>query len=280
MSADGHGVATNQQGTGLNGEDEAEQVTATAVDTGTDVALGPTEAAASISVEPAVGEPSPPAVSEPSPPTVSEPPPPPSADEATLTEPMSHPLAAVEPSFSGEELGARPRHAATGPSRRPVRRGRRVRQRFWSIDAWSVFKVSTLFLLCVTLIVLVAGILLWNVGRRTGTIDQAESFVTRLGAYGSCVDEATVDPGTPFERDEDCGTGRVLVDGFKLDDRALLKAFMIGGGIIVVAGALASVLVALLINLLNEITGGVRFTVITEPSPRPKGRSTAMRLRR
>ena len=66
------------------------------------------------------------------------------------------------------------------------RRGLRVNQRLWSIDPWSVFKLSALFYLCLGLIVLVAGTLLYKRGRRVGTVDQAESFVTRMGAYGEC----------------------------------------------------------------------------------------------
>ncbi|HEY6416826.1 MAG TPA: DUF3566 domain-containing protein, partial [Acidimicrobiales bacterium] len=69
---------------------------------------------------------------------------------------------------------------------RKARRGLRVRQRLWSIDPWSVFKLSALFYICVCLIVVVAGTLLWNVGRSVGTIDDVEGFITRMGAYGTC----------------------------------------------------------------------------------------------
>ena len=70
-----------------------------------------------------------------------------------------------------------------------MRRGTacRVDQRLWSIDPWSVFKVSALFDFCLGLVILVAGTLLYNAGRPVGTIDQFESFVTRMGAYGECV---------------------------------------------------------------------------------------------
>ena len=135
-----------------------------------------------------------------------------------------------------------------------------------------MFKVSALFYFCVGLIILVAGTLLYNAGRSVGTIDQFESFVTRMGAYGDCVPTAEVPEGTEFQEDEDtCDEGTVLVGGFVLDDGLLFRAMAIGGTILVVAGSIGNVLLTVLINLLNEITGGLRHTVIREPVQRPPG---------
>jgi hypothetical protein len=132
----------------------------------------------------------------------------------------------------------------------------------------------------VALIVLVAGTLLYNVGRSSGTIDQVESFVTRLGAYGECTPKAELPKGTEFEEDDDCGEGEVLVGGFKLDDGTLFRAAAIGVGILVVAGSIGAVLLTVLVNLLNEMTGGLRHTVIREPVGRPKRGSPARRIQR
>jgi hypothetical protein len=163
---------------------------------------------------------------------------------------------------------------ATG--RRQVRvRGARVNQRLWRVDPWSVFKVSALFYMCLFLILLVAGTLLWNVGRSSGTIDQFESFVTRLGAYGSCVPEDEVPAGTDFENDEDCPDGRVLVDGFELDDGTIFRAAALGGVVLVVAGSLGNVLMTVLVNLINEVSGGMRYTIIKEPAPRQSSQPAA-----
>lgn len=159
---------------------------------------------------------------------------------------------------------------------RASKRGLRVNQRLWSIDPWSVFKVSVLFYLCVGLIVLVAGTLLYNAGRRVGTIDQAESFVTRMGAYGECVPKADVERGVEFEEDDDkCEEGEVLVGGFTLDDGILFRAAAIGGTVLVVAGSIGNVLLTILLNLLNELTGGVRHTIVKEPVARPQGSGSA-----
>jgi hypothetical protein len=149
-------------------------------------------------------------------------------------------------------------------NRRAQRRGMRVRQRLWSIDPWSVFKVSVLFYLCLFFILMVAGTLLWNVARSSGTIDQAESFVTRLGAYGRCIPEADVAAGQEFENDDDCPDGEVLVDGFALDDGTVFKAAAMGGVILAITGSAGNVLLTVLLNLINEVTGGTRYTIIKE----------------
>ena len=168
----------------------------------------------------------------------------------------------------------RPRRAPKGKARR----GLRVRQRLWSIDPWSVFKLSVLFYICVCLIVVVAGTLLWNVGRSVGTVDDVESFVTRMGAYGTCTFKAEVPAGTAFEDDDDCAEGEVLVGGFKFDDGTLFRVAAIGGGILVVAGSIGNVLMVVLINLLNELTGGLRYTIVKEPiTPQPGARQRRLR---
>jgi hypothetical protein len=143
------------------------------------------------------------------------------------------------------------------------------------ISPWSVFKVASLFYICLALMVMVAGVLLWNVGRRTETVDQFESLVTRLGAYGRCVPEAEVEPGTEFETDDDCPDGEVIVDGFRIDDGTLFRASLFTGIIFVVAGTAFTVLMTVLLNLLNDVTGGVRYTTVREPTgppPRSAGR--------
>jgi Transmembrane domain of unknown function (DUF3566) len=170
---------------------------------------------------------------------------------------------------AGRRLAARVRPRRN--RKRKARRGLRVRQRLWSIDPWSVFKLSVLFYICVCLIVLVAGTLLWNVGRSVGTIDDVEGFVTRMGAYGTCTLKAEVPAGTEFEEDDDCAEGEVLVGGYKFDDGTLFRVAAIGGGILVVAGSIGNVLMVVLLNLLNELTGGLRYTVVKEPIPRPPG---------
>ena len=175
----------------------------------------------------------------------------------------------VPPGGSGPRR--RGRHSTRAD--RASRRGLRVNQRLWSIDPWSVFKISALFYLSLGLIILVAGTLLYNAGRSVGTVDQVESFVTRMGAYGTCTAKAELPAGTEFEEDDDCAEGQVLVGGFKIDDGTLFKAAAIGGAILVTAGSIGNVLLTILINLLNELTGGLRHTIVKEPVRRPRSSS-------
>jgi Transmembrane domain of unknown function (DUF3566) len=177
-------------------------------------------------------------------------------------------------------LRRRGRHLQAARADRASRRGLRVNQRLWSIDVWSVFKISVLFYISLGLIILVAITLLYNAGRSVGTVDQVESFVTRMGAYGECVVEAEVPEGTAFEEDDDCADGEVLVGGFTIDDGTLFKAAAIGGVILVVAGSIGNVLLTVLINLLNELTGGLRHTIIKEPVRRPASGSQRRRPQR
>lgn len=172
---------------------------------------------------------------------------------------------------TGERRGRLGRQRGRHVSRRRVRasrRGLRVNQRLWSIDPWSVFKVSALFYLCLGLTVVVAGTLLYNAGRSVGTVEQLESFVTRMGAYGECVAQAEVPEGTEFRDDDKCGDGEVLVGGFMLDDGTLFRSGAIAVGVLVVAGAVGNVLLVVLLNLLNELTGGLRHTIVKEPVAR------------
>jgi hypothetical protein len=154
---------------------------------------------------------------------------------------------------------------------RAARRGLRVDQRLWHVNLWSVFKLSALFYLCLGLVLLVAGTLLYNAGREVGTVDQFESFITRMGAYGDCVPTADVPAGTEFEEDDSCDEGQVLVGGFVLDDGTLFRVAAIGGAVLVMAGSIGNVLLTILVNLLNEVTGGLRHTIIREPVVRPPG---------
>jgi hypothetical protein len=204
------------------------------------------------------------------------------SDDLAPGEPPPAPVLAGGPASPTGPLGplgrrrdGRGRHASKRKDR-ASKRGLRVNQRLWSIDPWSVFKVSVLFYLCLGLIVLVAGTLLYNAGRRVGTIDQAESFVTRMGAYGECVPQAEVGEGAEFEEDDDtCEEGEVLVGGFALDDGTLFRVAAIGGTVLVVAGSIGNVLLTVLLNLLNELTGGLRHTVVKEPVARQPGNRSA-----
>jgi hypothetical protein len=157
-------------------------------------------------------------------------------------------------------------------------RARKVRRIVRHVDPWSVLKVSLLFYFALFLIVLVASILLWNLGRSAGTVDRVERFVTSLG-FGDCqftpgdpaaADAPTANAGTP-NQDGTCDQGK-LVGGFQFQDGRILQAFAVGGLVLVIAGAAANTVLALLFNIISDLTGGMRFTVLEEdPVSRASG---------
>lgn len=157
--------------------------------------------------------------------------------------------------------------------------GKWVTHRLRHVSPRSVFKVAGLFYACVFLTLMVASVVLWNVGRTTETIDNFEGFISRLGAYGPCEPEDSLDPGTDFERDDDCPDGSVRVGGFKFDGGTLFRVALFGGIVVVIGGTGATVLMTVLFNLLAEVTGGVRYTTLRESSGSPP-RSPDLKLRR
>lgn len=163
------------------------------------------------------------------------------------------------------------------------------------VDPWSVLKVSVLFYLALFLILCVASTVLWTAARSAGTVDQVEDFITSLG-FGNCEDvdgedtepttttvagqapavtgSTTVAPSQAVPDDDDtdgddCPAGQVLVGEFQFEDGRILQAVLLGGLVLVVAGAAFNVVLAVLFNLISDLTGGVRVTVLEEePTPR------------
>ena len=126
-----------------------------------------------------------------------------------------------------------------------ARRGRRRRARgiVRKIDTWSVFRVSVLFYVALYCILLVAGAILWAAATATGLRDNVESFIADLIASGK----------------------------FEFVGGELFRASAIGGAILVVLGAGANVLMAVLYNLISEVVGGI--SVVVEELP-TRSRST------
>ena len=199
-----------------------------------------------------------------------------------------------------------PDPAVPRPPRRPKVRARKVHRIVRHIEPWSVLKMSVLFFLSIFLIICVASAVLWNAARSAGAIDDVESFITSLG-FGNCED---IEPDSP-PPDHDPVDGRrrrragraaaAPLDHASPADRRRRRrrsptrtataprasawsaasssrtsgsseAFALGGVVLVLAGAAASVVLALLFNLISDLTGGVRVTVLEE-EPRPRRRS-------
>jgi hypothetical protein len=122
------------------------------------------------------------------------------------------------------------------PRQARTRRARRVIRRF---DLWDVMRVSIVFYLCVFVILLVAGALLWAAARGAGVIDNVEDFIGELFS----------------------------LEDFRFVGRRVLVISTLAGAALVVVGTLASVLGAMLYNLISSLVGGVEVEVIEQDEP-------------
>jgi Transmembrane domain of unknown function (DUF3566) len=119
--------------------------------------------------------------------------------------------------------------------RRHKARVRRVRRVVRSVDTWTVFKVSVPFYLAVYVIMLTAAVALWKVADVTRTVENVENFLTNYGW-----------------------------ETFQFKEKALFRATWTIGLFLAVAGVGFNVLLATLFNLIADLTGGIRVTVLEE----------------
>ena len=120
-------------------------------------------------------------------------------------------------------------------------RARRVHRIVRHVDPWSVLKLALLFYVCLYVVFIVAGLLLWNFADRAGLIDNIESFIEDMGAFES----------------------------FEFEPQVIFQATALGGAVFTVIATGLTALGAVLFNLISDLVGGVRFTVIEEESARP-----------
>ncbi len=164
--------------------------------------------------------------------------------EASPTESVPYDLAADDPALIVEQPIVRTRR------RRP--RVRRVTRVIRTIDTWSVFKVALLFAAVLYVSALLSGVLLWNVAYATGTIDNAERFMESFG----------------WQTFEFHG-GEIFHDAWII-------------GMFAAAGLVGlAVLAAATFNLVSDLVGGVRVTVLEEEMVvRPVTRRRKQRIRK
>jgi hypothetical protein len=153
-------------------------------------------------------------------------------------------LAADDPALAFEPPPTRVRR------RRP--RVRRVTRVVRTVDTWSVFKVATVFAAVLYVSALLSGVLLWNVAYATGTIDNAERFMESFG----------------WQTFEFKG-GEIFHDAWII-------------GMFAAAGLVGlTVLAAATFNLVSDLVGGVRVTVLEEEMVvRPVSRRRKQRIRK
>jgi hypothetical protein len=119
------------------------------------------------------------------------------------------------------------------PGRRP--RVRRVTRVVRHIDPWSTFKLALVFSMVGYLVVLTSGVLLWRVADSTGTLDNIERWFTQFGW-----------------------------ETFELKGGEIFHNAWVIGLFLAVGLTGAAVLVVTLFNLVSDIVGGIRVTVLEE----------------
>jgi len=120
-------------------------------------------------------------------------------------------------------------------------RARKVRRLVRHVEPWSVLKVALLFNFCMWIVTMVAGVLLWNAAETAGTIADVEQFAREIFA----------------------------LEEFTFDGESIFNAVALGGLVLAVAATGFSVLIAILLNLISDLTGGIRVTVVEEETARP-----------
>ena len=120
-----------------------------------------------------------------------------------------------------------------------VRRGkprvRRVTRVVRHVDTWSVFKVALVFNTILYVVCLTAGVLLWNVAYATGTVDNVEKFFEQFGW-----------------------------ESFQFHGGELYHNAWIAGLFVAVGLTGFAVLLATLFNLITDLVGGIRVSVLEE----------------
>ena len=155
--------------------------------------------------------------------------------------PTAVPPMAPAPMVANEPPPERP--LTSRERRRRVKlEARRVRRIIRHIELWSVLKFSLIFYFCLWLIFVLAGVLLWSFAESSGTLESIEELVESLFA----LDEA-----------EEFWSGGTI-----------FRAYTIMTLVLAIAGVTFNVLLAALYNLISDLTGGIRITVIEEESAR------------
>lgn len=149
----------------------------------------------------------------------------------------------------GADVGPRAAGRAELPLRsRKLRRqrfqARRVRRLVRHIDPWSVFKLSLVFFLCVWVILMIAGVMLWQVAQSSGQITNVEDLIRKSFGYSE----------------------------MKIDGEFLFRQYAVIGFVMALTSTGAAVVGSILFNLISDLVGGIWMSVIEEETARPVGR--------
>lgn len=158
--------------------------------------------------------------------------------ERLLRESTAPQDAVVVPASPAPPEPAAPVPTTSRPSWLERRRARvrRTRLTIRHVDPWSVLKVSVFVYAVLYVAATLAGVLLWSAAVRSGVIGNIESFIQDVGAFEVW----------EFNGDEIFRRGTII------------------GAVLAVAGVAFNVLMAIVFNLISDIVGGVRVTILEE----------------
>jgi len=122
--------------------------------------------------------------------------------------------------------------------KRPKMVGRTTRVVLRHLDPWTVLKLSLVYYLCIFVVLVVAGVLLWAGANAAGVVGNIETFMEDIG----------------FE-------------DFRFVGSQLLSGVALLGAVLVVAGTFANVLLTVLFNLMSDAVGGLKLTLQEDPAP-------------
>ncbi len=122
------------------------------------------------------------------------------------------------------------------PGKVRVVRDTRNRRLVRRVDVWSVFKVSVTFYVCILVVLLVAGTVLWNVASAFGVIKTIDKLVRSLFALTS----------------------------FQIHPLAALAWGAAVGAVLCMLGVLVNVIAAVLYNLISDVIGGVQVVIVSD----------------
>ncbi len=129
--------------------------------------------------------------------------------------------------------------ASSGRSSKKLR-ARKSRRVIRHIDPWSVLTFSILFHLAFFSAMLLAGVLVWNAAIAAGTVENVENFIRELADY----------------------------ETFEINSQQVFRAAVIISGMLTLASSVLVVLLTVVFNLISDLVGGIRITVIEEETVR------------
>ena len=118
-------------------------------------------------------------------------------------------------------------------------RVKRTRRTIRHVDPWSVLKVSILLYACLYGATVIAGYLLWTAAVQSGVITNIESFIAEVGSY----------------------------EVWEINGDEIFRRATVIGAVLFVAGVAFNVLLTIIFNLISDLVGGVRVTLLEEDQP-------------